>query len=81
MARQTALPISLQPIGASRETAAAYLSLSPGKFQELVDRKLMPQPKRVDGRLIWDLEKVRAAFKALPVDGERDDTWSDVNGS
>jgi hypothetical protein len=81
MARQTALPASLPPIGVSKEVAAAYVGLSPGKFQELVDRKLMPQPKRVGARLIWDLEEVREAFKALSADGECDDTWSDVNGS
>ena len=70
MARQTALPTSLPPIGATREVAAAYLSLSPSKFMELVDRRLMPSPKRVDGRLIWDLEEVRLGFKALGTEDE-----------
>jgi hypothetical protein len=81
MARQSILPVGLQPLGASRDQAAAYLSLSPGKFQELVDRRLMPSPKHIGARLVWDLEDVRSAFKALSADGEDDETWSDVNGS
>jgi hypothetical protein len=81
MARQTALPVSLPPIGATREVAAAYVSLSPAKFQELVDRRLFPCPKRIDGRLIWDLEEVRLRFKALPAEGTADDSWSDVDAS
>ena len=50
MARQSALPASLPPIGATREVAAAYVSLSATKFTDLVNRNLMPKPKRVDGR-------------------------------
>jgi len=50
--------------------AAAYLSLSPAKYMQLVERGLMPRPKRIDGRLICDLEEVRAAFKALPSDDD-----------
>lgn len=54
MARQSSLPLSLAPIGVTRDVAAAFVSLSPGKFQELVERGVMPKPKRADGRLIWD---------------------------
>jgi predicted DNA-binding transcriptional regulator AlpA len=84
MARQNELPPSLPPIGSTREVAAAYCSFSVGKFLELVDRGLMPKPKRVDDMVRWDLEEVRLAFKALPDDGEiraQDDTWNDVNAS
>lgn len=83
MARQHALPPSLAPIGGGREVAAAYLSLSATKFQALVDRGMMPKPKRVDGRLIWDLEEVRLAFKTLLADDDAplDDSWSDVDAS
>ena len=82
MARQTALPHSLPPIGATREVAAAYVSLSPGKFMDLVGRGLMPKPKRVDGLARWDLEEVRLAFKALPSqDAALDETWDDVDAS
>jgi hypothetical protein len=83
MAKQTALPPSLPPIGGSREIAAAFLSLSTAKFQELVERGLMPRPKRIDARLVWDLEEVRLAFKALPSEDDRsdDNSWSDVDAT
>ena len=64
--------------------AAAYLPLSPSKFMELVARGIMPAPKRIDGRLICDLEDVRAAFKALPNEGEKkqlDTTWEDIDAT
>ena len=70
MGRQNDLPPSLAPLGGGLPVAAAYLSLSPAKFGELVQRGLMPRPKRVDGRKIWDLEEVRLAFKALPAEDE-----------
>lgn len=80
MARQTALPVSLPPIGATREVAAAFCSFSVGKFLDLVHRGMMPKPKRVDGMSRWDLEDVRIHFKALPADGVEepaDETWDD----
>ena len=66
MADQSSLPKSLAPIGATRDVAAAYLSLSPTMFGRLVDAGLMPRPRPVGARKIWDLEEVRLAFKALP---------------
>ena len=51
---------------------------------ELVARGMMPAPKRIDGRLICDLEDVRAAFKALPNEGEKkqlDTTWEDIDAT
>jgi hypothetical protein len=83
MARQTALPSSLPPIGGTAEVAAAYCSLSVGKFMELVQRGLLPKPKVIDRMKRWDLEAVRIAFKALPDDDETpgDDTWSDVDAA
>ena len=78
MARQTALPTSLVPIGATREVAAAYCSFSPSKFMDLVQRGLMPKPKRVDGMARWDLEEVRIAFKALPDEDDGPNEWDEV---
>lgn len=80
MGRQTALPVSLPPIGGTREIAAAFCSFSVGKFMDLVHRGMMPKPKRIDGMLRWDLEDVRVAFKALPDEGgdePPDETWDD----
>ena len=40
----------------------------------------MPRPRRIDGRAVWDVDELRAAFKALPHEGESEkvDTWADV---
>jgi len=39
----------------------------------------MPGPTRIDGRRVWDLFKLDAAFDALPDENERaDDVWSKV---
>jgi predicted DNA-binding transcriptional regulator AlpA len=46
----------------------------------LVDRKLMPKPRRLgDKRLAWDVRELDAAADALPHDGETagaDDGWA-----
>jgi hypothetical protein len=82
MARQAALPLSLPPIGATLDVAAAFVSVSPAKFTDLVNRGLMPKPKRVDRRLIWDLEEVKVKFKALPSEADAADaTWTDVDAA
>jgi predicted DNA-binding transcriptional regulator AlpA len=64
------LPRSLAPRGLSRTEAAAYVGVSPSKFDELVKDRRMPAPKRVDTRTIWDRVKVDAAFDALPDEAE-----------
>jgi hypothetical protein len=58
--------------------AAAYIGVSPTKFDELVRDGRMPMPKRIDARTIWDHKKLDAAFEALP-DGNPDgNPWNDV---
>jgi len=70
--RGEVLPHSLPPIGLSREVAAAYIDLSPAKFDELVRDGRMPRPKQIDGRRVWDRAKIERAFAALP--GDEDET-------
>ena len=60
---------------------AAYLSIPLCRFEMLVREGLMPAPKRVGGRLVYDSEEVRLAFKALPADEMDCDGWSDVDAS
>jgi len=61
--------------------AAAAIGISASKFRELVREARMPRPRRIDGRSIWDVDELRAAFKAFPHDGEskKADTWADVD--
>jgi hypothetical protein len=55
--------------GLDENEAAVYLSLSPSFFRQLVQQKLMPRPRVVGGRRIWDVEELDLAFKALPREG------------
>ena len=40
----------------------------------------MPRPRRIDSRAVWDVDELRAAFKALPHEREAEgsNTWADV---
>jgi hypothetical protein len=60
--------------------AAAAIGISASKFRSLVAEKRMPSPRRLDGRNIWDVDELRAAFKALPheYEAENPDSWADL---
>ena len=82
MARQTALPPTLPPRLIPRAAAAAYVSLSPAKFDELVDAGIMPPAKRLcSNRLAWDVRRLDAAVDALLDNGAAADdaSWGDVD--
>lgn len=53
------------PRGLNRVMAARWVGVGPTKFDELVADKRMPQPKRVDGRVIWDRYALDAYFDQL----------------
>lgn len=66
--------------GLGRSEAAASVGVSATTFDAMVKTGAMPTPRRTGSRKIWDVDELRAAFKALPRDGESagDDTWADV---
>jgi predicted DNA-binding transcriptional regulator AlpA len=64
------LPPSLPPLGLQRQVAAAYVGVSPNKFDEMVSDGRMPKPRRIDGLKIWLRPALDAAAEALPTDGE-----------
>jgi hypothetical protein len=66
--RHKELPPNLPPRGLSRTEAAAYIGISPTKFDEMVKDGRMLKPKRVDTRNIWDRVRLDIAFNALPGD-------------
>ena len=81
MPKQVALPPTLAPRLISREAAAAYVCASPNTFDDMVDRKLMPRPRKLgDKRLAWDVRELDAAVDALPHRGEEltaaDEGWT-----
>lgn len=53
-------------LGASEQEAAAWTGMSATMFRELVEEGVMPKPRQIRGRLIYDLDEVRAAFKSMP---------------
>jgi excisionase family DNA binding protein len=70
--------------GLDENEAAVYLSLSPSFFRRLVANKMMPRPRVVGRRRIWDVEDLNLAFMALPREGGDcqlaagpADTWAD----
>jgi predicted DNA-binding transcriptional regulator AlpA len=84
MARQIALPPTLPPRLIGREASAAYVSVSPTTFDEMVRDGRMPRPKRIgEHRRAWDVRELDAAIDQLPSDGDRasiaDETWSDAD--
>lgn len=76
--RGDALPKSLPPIGLSREIAAAFIDVSPSKFDEMVKDGRMPKPKHIDARRVWSRSSVEKAFAALPGEGDeqKEDPWA-----
>jgi hypothetical protein len=79
--RYRALPEGLEPIGLSREVAAAYIGVGVTKFDEMVADGRMPKPKRVDGRLVWYRKALDIAFCALP-DDDQENPWDrDLRGA
>lgn len=49
-------PYSYPPRGLSRQDSARYVGVGTTKFDEMVKDGRMPKPKRVDGRMVWDIE-------------------------
>src|SRR5262249_20797191 len=63
--------------GLNREEAAAYIGIGATKFDELVAKGRMPQPRRIDARKVWDVREIDLAFDDLPLDGA-DNSWEDA---
>lgn len=61
--------------GFNRIEAAAYIGISPTKFDQLVGDGRMPHAKQIDGRKVWDVRELDPAFEEL---GNTDTSWDDV---
>jgi excisionase family DNA binding protein len=74
------LPDSLPPRGLSRKQAAEYIGVSPSHFDKLLHDGVMPPPKRLGGRVVWDRHQLDRAFNALDADSSwHDDDATDAN--
>jgi hypothetical protein len=76
---------AIRPIarrGLSRDEAAMYIGIGVTKFDELVYLGVMPKPKRIDSRRIWDIFELDLAFDRLPDENRgTDQTWSDIDAT
>ena len=63
--RQKALPPPCARL-LSRVEAAAYSGVSPNTFDRMQADGLMPGPKRIYGRVLWDVRALDAAIDSLP---------------
>lgn len=60
--------------GLGAEVAARYVGIGVTKFNEMVLDGRMPQPKRVDGRKVWDRFALDEAFERLPSEDDKN-SW------
>lgn len=77
--RDHSLPASLAPRGLSRVQAAAYIGVSPSLFDEMVKDERMPQPIRINTRVLWDRLQLDEAFAALADTKDGNDPWGKVS--
>ena len=64
--------------------ASAYLGLGETKFHQIVTDGRMPRPRIADGKRLWDVDELDAAFKSLPREGGEQpvNSWADyMDGS
>lgn len=64
------LPPGIVPFAVSRQAAAALIGISASFFDKLVRDGRMPQPRDLEGRVLWDSEEVRAAWRQIPKRGQ-----------
>jgi len=71
--RQHILPPSLVPFGVGRDKAAALLDIGATLFDQLVSEGLLPQPRELRGRLVWDVDEIGEFFRRIPHRGDREE--------
>ena len=59
--------------GLSHVESAIYVGVSPTLFDEMVKDGRMPKPKRINGRVVWDIRALDEGFEALPDEDARKD--------
>ena len=67
--------------GLRRPDAAAYIGVGQSKFNEMVADGRMPQPKHIDGCVIWDVRELDLAFDQVTDDSPKTyevNTWEGV---
>lgn len=65
--------------GLNRDQSAKYVGVGTTKFDEMVADGRMPKPKKIDGRVVWDVRRLDTAFDNLP-DENQDNPWDRTCG-
>lgn len=66
--------LNMTKLGFRRTEAAAFIGVSPSKFDQMVKAGDMPEPHRIGGVVIWRGDELQAAFDRLTGrDGAGDD--------
>jgi len=78
--RRAVLPSLPVVFGLSEIEAATSIGVSATTFRQMVVDKIMPSPRMIGARKVWDVDELREAFKAMPHQGEvaAGDTWADI---
>ncbi len=75
--KRSELPLPT-PRGLSREAAAAYIGVSPSKFDMFVADGTMPKPIRLGRRCVWDIQALDKVFSPLSSQEEEADPFAGV---
>ena len=74
-----ALPANLPPRGLGRAAAAEYLGISPSLLDRLVADRVLPEPVRLAGRVIFDRRALDAALDRMaPAREDGSNPWDEV---
>jgi hypothetical protein len=68
--------------GLSESEAAVYVGISPTYFRDLVSKDLMPRPRLIGKRRVYDIVELDIAFSELPRDSQGEglvpaNSWAD----
>lgn len=69
----------MTPRGLPRTFAAEYVGCSPSKFDDLVRRGEIPQPRLIGNKPVWDRIELDDAFESLPRKGDTENEWDEIS--
>jgi len=61
-----------------RKMAPEYIGVKSTKFDELVDKGIIPSAKQLDGIDVWDRFELDAIIDELPRNENSDNPWDDI---
>lgn len=73
----------MTPRGQDRRKAADYIGCSPRMFDNMVKDGLMPSPRLIGTKKVWDTRELDESFENLPRpeadnDNEEKNDWDDI---